>query len=339
MNHYQKHAVMKLLSARSPFECELNGCRSTQYSSENDMMILFGIALYGWGEWTKIRQLINTFKPFQFDYNVRLKGDGDICKRAEVIMKAVKKERDEIDGMKQHLMKERENLMKEVNELESSKSQVIQKLANQKVQIEELQKQVDLCHEQQFNHATLSDLQLTEDTIIKLVPICEMLRGGVYSTGSELERFIKQKLQIPVKTIHCLIGLLTEREKSVRMRYYLKSQFINPVLNCVDFSCEMVMTERMKQVCLECASITNKDGGLRITDLRLLLEQMEERRNEKMEKLISFMEEKKVIPASELFSETVLKQFDVTKNEMLSMASKCLTISEKVLKTYMSYNE
>lgn len=335
VNHYQEYAIMKLLSTRSPFECEMNGCRSTQYSSENDMIILYGIALYGWGEWARIRELINTYKPFQFDYNVRLKGDSDLCKRAEVIMRAVKKERDEVNGMRRQLMNEKETLMKELKGLETSQSQVIQKLVNSKTQIEELQKQVDFSHEQQFSHATLGDLQLTEDTMIKLVPVCEMLRGGVYSSGSELERFIRQRVQLPVKTIHALIGLLTDREKSVRMKYYLKSQFINPLLNCVDFSSEMVMTERMKQACLECAIITNKDGGLRITDLRLLLEELEEKKNEKMEKLISFMKEKGVITASELYSETVLKQIDVTKNEMISMASKCLTVSDKVEDLYL----
>lgn len=333
--HYQEYAALKVLMQPSPLELDLPGTRSTVFPPEADIFIVMGIAAYGWGQWSRIRQLLNSYIPFQYDYLIRLKSDSEIARRAEVLMKALKKEREEVaarqETLKRQWNQEKEALQLELIQITKNKEQMRQQIHSNQLQIQELQKQVAFIHEQQFNHRLrLSDFNLDQDIILKLIPICEILRGGVLANQSELERFIRGLVPLSYRVIEKLVMMFAEKERGSRNKFVLRNLYWNKERNCVDFSCDLTMTEMMQSTCLECAKKTEENGGLHVTDIKALLQQEEAGKQKKVEKLLSVMKERKFISINEIYSEEFLNQVGMTKSEMISLAPKYLVWTERV---------
>lgn len=320
--HYQELATQKVLGAASPLEIDFPFCRSTAFSSEVDLLILMGVACYGWGEWPKIRGLLNQYVPFQFDTSVRLRGDVELCRRAEAVMKSVKKEREEMSTRQNN---EKESILQELQTLEANQQQIQSEMEEIQIQIQNLQKYVDETREEQFNHRLrLSDFNLSEEMILQLVPICEMFRGGVIANLAELEKYVRQKLILPRKTLQNLIAMFVEK-RGTRSKFMLKEMYINKDLQCVDFSCDMEMSPAVRQCCLEQAALTKAADGPHVLDVKSIIMQMEKEREAKTDKLVQLVEGKS-IAVGQLMEKEVLEMVGVTEEEMKKLIGKELTV-------------
>lgn len=320
--HYQELAIQKVLGVSAPLDLEFPFCRSSTFSSEVDLLIVLGVACYGWGEWWKIRGLLNKYAPFQFDTSVRLRSDLEISRRAEALMKSIKKEREETSTRQNS---EKESLLQELQALETSQQQINSEMEGIQTQIQALQKVVDETREEQFNHRLrLSDFNFSEETILQIVPICEMFRGGVIANFAELEKYVRQKLILPRKTLQNLLTMFVEK-RGTRSKFMLKEMYINKDLQCVDFSCDMEMSPAVKQCCLDQAALTNANDGPHVLDVKSIIGQMEKEQEAKVAKLLQLVEEES-IAAGQLTAKEVLEMVGVTEEEMKKLIAKELVV-------------
>lgn len=309
--------------------------RTSLFSSEADMIILYGIAVYGWGNWSEIRQLLNTYAPLQFDYSIRLKSDLDLQKRAEVLMKAVKKEREELqmkEKMEQKsLMKEKQEIMESIKRLERDEQQLKDQIQLKQNEIERLTNQSKPMEveedEEECTALTLASFHLSDEDLLKIIPLCEIFRGGVIANQAELEKYCKQRVNMPKRQIDHLLVLLVEKEKGIRSKYNLSKRYNNTTENCIDFSCEIPISEKVREACLEASKETEKKGGLKVTDIKGILNQQD---RELFDQVMTLFKGKQSIAGKELFSTEVLKQLGISKVELNSIVAKFLVRADIV---------
>ena len=269
----------------------------------------------------------------QLDYYLRTRTDAELNRRAETLMKTIRKER--IEWKEKQMILER-NQEKEKTELEQRLKSMEEEEQRVREGIREKQKEVELLRErvnkekkermkEESQLEGLRAMQIPKSLLLELLPLLEELYQGMNGNQRELEIYLHSKVPLlSIRSCKDLLSLVTEKRDGMRGVTFLRSSLVNPVTKVIDLSCELDVDDEIKEKCLELAKKRmNTESPV---DVKSIVGEWEREAKERKERLLEIMTEKGGITCDEVFSEDTIRRVGGTKEELKSLVGKMLMI-------------
>lgn len=278
-------------------------------------------------------------------------------KRCEMLMKGVKKERADQsvkkDAVRKELEKEQAALLAELSgmqereealqkELEKERSEMValktslygkrtrqgkpsQKQAQpSQKQAQPAQKQAQPSQKQaqhpEVKEMTLRGLQLSEDVVLQLVPLLELLRRSVKGRLSDVHAYALRMLAGLQRTVVRNVVALVAQKNTAKGTVGLREELVDKEKMCVDLSQEMEVSRRVRE---ECERVS-KEPEWETVDVRELNMKEEERMKGIWDKVLQKMNGNGSIMDSVLFSQITKEELQCDDNDLRLLAKKYL---------------
>ena len=215
--------------------------------------------MFGWNQWDRVRKAIYMNPVLQYDYYLRTRSDNELSKRAEIVLKAAKREQSEQIPIRERLRNihaaQIEKLKDDVEQAKQQERDLEAQLDCLKAKYNSLMKKIQAQQEAMMRDASASSSSVT--SYLDMETKVKSQEGGVSSqltttsSGVENEEFQPTRLgmlKLPASTIVSLLPLLYELKRGMTgsiqeivtyFRHFLPSMKVRAISSIVN-----VVTER-----------------------------------------------------------------------------------------------
>lgn len=290
------------------------------------------MALNGWNAWKKARAMILKSPVLCYDYFLQTRTEEELSKRAEKLLRAVKKEQTETATRRsEQLAKEKANWKEGLAIVEKQEAAVKRRIEELTKKVEEMKKTVDAEKEKEKEKKTneqqaLRGLNLDRSTLIGLLPLLEELVPGMTGSRRELEVYFRQRYPKPLlRGLSEILRVVTEKDPERHGVLRLRESLVDKATGVMDLSKEVDVDEEMRA---ECERLARERKQTTPVDVKAIVGEWERKEKEKREKLFALVEGTEGMTLEKLYEEENLRKVGVTRDEMVRLASKMLILDK-----------
>lgn len=338
VKEYREVAAMKVLSVDDPWEMSLTTTRGGFSEEADAFLVLFvrvwsgierQVALNGWNAWEKVRSLALKSPVLCYDYYLQTRTEEELSKRAEKLLRAVKKEQMETAlRRKEQLEKEETSWREQLGKVEKQEESVKRRIEELTMKVEEMKKKVEEEKEKETSEQpTLRGLNLDKSTLMGLLPLFEELLPGMIGSRRELEVYFRQRYPKPLlRGLNEILRVVTEKDPRRHGVLRLRESLVDKTTEVMDLSKEMDVDEEIRAECERLAR--ERKEPLSVVDVKAIVSEWERVEKERREKLFAMVEGTEGMTLEKLYEEESLKKLGITRDEMMRLASKVLIINK-----------
>lgn len=283
-----------------------------------------------------MRRAILEAPHLAYDTYLRTRSDEELMKRCEMLMKGMKKEQADQsvkkDAVRRELEKEQAALLAELDGVQERAESLQKELDVERSEMAALKKSLHGKKARQGKQSrkqelhtevkemTLRGLQLSEDVVLQLVPLLELLRRSVKGRLSDVHAYALRMLAGLQRTVVRNVVALVAQKNTAKGTVGLREELVDKEKMCVDLSKEMEVSSRVREEC-ERAS---KEPEWETVDVRELNRKEEERMKDMWDKVLQKMNDKGSIADSVLFSQITKEELQCDDNDLRMLAKKYL---------------
>lgn len=341
VKEYREMAATKVLSVDDPWEMTLTATRSAFSEEADAFLVLFvgdwsgverQVALHGWNAWEKVRSLALKSPVLCYDYYLQTRTEEELSRRAEKLLRAVKKEQTEtMLRRREQLEKEEASWKEQLAKVERQEESVKRRISELTAKVEEMKRKVEEEKETgvkvESEQPTLRSLNLDKKTVMGLLPLFEELIPGMVGSRRELEVYFRQRYPKPLlRGLNEILRVVTEKAPNSHGVLRLREALVDKATCVIDLSKEMDVDEEIRAECERL--VWERKVTPSVVDVKAIVGEWERVEKEKRERLFAMVEETKDMTLEKLYEEESLRKMGITREEMIRLASKALLIDK-----------
>lgn len=289
--------------------------------------------MFGWDQWTRVRRAIWLNDSLQLDYYLRTRTDTELNRRAETLMKMIKKERREWKEkqlmVKRNHKEEKRDLEQRLKSMEEEEERVRESIRTKQKEIEMLREKMKKEKEERMKEESqlegLRAMRIPNSLLLELLPLLEELYQGMIGNQRELETYFHTKVPLLSKrSCKDLLSLVTEKREGMKGLAFLRLSLVNSETKAIDLSGELDVDDEIRERCLELAAKRVKSENL--VDVKSIVREWQRETKERKERLLEIVNEKGEVPYTEMFSEDTIRRVGGTKEELMDLVGKMLVM-------------
>ena len=302
---------------------------------------------------------MNEDPRLQFDFYLRSRTEQELMKRAEVLLKAIKREGKQQQQQQQQQQQEEKthvsqweeekaSLQRDYESLTEAEAKLAEEVKQIDDRIEELQAKVREAHEAQevqMNQAaiassdalarekrkekpSLRELSLSAPHLFQLVPFLDTLIAGVIGSLQEIVTFLH--FQMPFLSYKQLKGFVSAvTQKKGRSTFTLIDSLYDKEKDCVKLDGELEIPAEIRAKCEELGRAA-RSSSRGVFNAKAWVQAQEVRSLAIRNRLIEFVESHSPVRFEQLTSEEVLKELQLSASEVRLHAHAVLCAVEEV---------
>ena len=340
VKEYREVAAMKVLSVDDPWEMTLTATRSAFSEEADAFLVLFvgvwsgverQVALHGWNAWEKVRSLALKSPVLCYDYYLQTRTEEELSKRAEKLLRAVKKEQTEtMQRRREQLEKEETSWKEQLAKVERQEESVKRRVDELTAKVEEMKRKVaeekEASAKVESEQPTLRSLNLEKSTLMGLLPLFEELIPGMTGSRRELEVYFRQRYpKSLLRGLNEILRVVTEKAPNSHGVLRLREALVDKT-GVIDLSKEMDVDEEIRAECERLARERKETSS--VVDVKAIVGEWERVEKEKRERLFAMVEETEGMTLEKLYEEESLRRMGITREEMMRLASKVLLLDK-----------
>lgn len=305
---------------------------------------------------------MNEDPRLQFDFYLRSRTEQELMKRAEVLLKAIKREGKQQQHQQQqqqqqqqeektHLSQweeEKASLQRDYESLTEAEAKLAEEVKQIDSRIAELQAKVRQAHEaqemqmkqaamaspdalareKQKEKPSLRELSLSAPQLFQLVPFLDTLIAGVFGSLQEITTYLHfQMPSLSYKQLRGFVSAVTQ--KKGRSTFTLIDSLYDKEKDCVKLDGELAIPDEIRAKCEELGQAARSTGRFVLNAKAWALEQ-ETRSLSIRNRLIEFVESHKPVRFEQLTSEEALKELQLSASEVQMHVYAVLCVVDEV---------
>lgn len=261
-------------------------------------------------------------------------------KRAEVVLKSMKRDIQETTSkqqkLQQQLKQEKELLETELRSIEEEETKLIEEERRIDREIISLQNRISkraeakkrLEQPRSLQKPTLQNLEITTDQLLLLVPFLDALIAGVRGSQFEIERFLHQR--IPSFSHRFLKEFITVvTRKTERSMFNLVDELWDKEKDCVRLDDTLPVTDEIQKKCEELGEYARVNGR-QVLDVKQWFQDQENYMANIRNQLVRYVIVHYPVQTEQITSKEALAEMHLSVGEVWSYVYSVLCIVEEV---------